>query len=85
MRYALTFTNPETYDWNETDTIIIESNTNPIDMDIKKLANLISANTRYYGVEKDWIATLGNDSWFVRNCDDVDLDLTVYENGELDG
>ena len=54
-------------------------------MDIKKLAKLISDNTRYYGVEKDWIATLGNDSWFVRNCDDVDLDLTVYENGELDG
>lgn len=75
MKYALTFTNPETYDWNETDTIIIDTPKNPLDVPLNDLTKALAVSgVRDYN-EEGWKDILGNDSWYVRNCDDQDADL----------
>lgn len=90
MRYALVFTNPETYDWDETDMVIIESDTNPLDMDLDVLAAAL-AKTNVHEIsresgecsgltETEWKVRLGNNSWFIRNCDDVDC--VIGKNSE---
>ena len=73
MKYALTFTNPETYDWNETDTIIIDTPKNPLDIELDTLAGMLAEHARYDYTKEEWSDILANDSWFVRNCDDVDV------------
>lgn len=73
MIYALTFTNPETYDWNETDTIIIDAPENPLNIKLDTLAGMLAEHARYDYSKEEWSDILANDSWFVRNCDDVDV------------
>lgn len=75
MKYALTFTNPETYDWNETNTIIINTPKNPLDVPLNDLAKALAASETSDYDEETWRNILGNDSWYVRNCDDLDVDL----------
>ena len=76
MRYALTITNPDTYAWGETDTFIIRTDTNPLDMGIKELSRVL-INEGYDEDEAKEI--LGNDSWYIRNCDDIDFDFTLED------
>lgn len=73
MKYALTFTNPETYDWNETDTIIIDVPENPLDIKLDTLAGMLAEHVGRDYAKEEWSDILANDSWFVRNCDDVDV------------
>ena len=75
MKYALTFTNPENYDWNETDTIIIDSPINPLDIEKRKLVKALTESKYNDYDENEWWDILANDSWFVRNFEDVDVDL----------
>lgn len=80
MRYALTFTNPETYDWNETDTIILETPKNPLDISLDTLAGVLAEKANYDYDKSEWSDILANDSWYVRNCEDADVDLWGVEN-----
>ena len=80
MRYALTFTNPETYDWNETDTIILETPKNPLDISLDTLAGVLAEKANYDYDKSEWSDILANDSWYVRNCEDTDVDLWGVEN-----
>lgn len=80
MRYALTFTNPNTYDWNETNTIILETPVNPLDMSLDNLAGVLAEKAGYDYDKSEWSDILGNDSWYVRNCEDVDVDLWEGED-----
>lgn len=76
-KYALTFTHPDNYNWEGVDTLIIECDKNPLDLPLDTLAEAIANTGQYadaYSVE-DWKVILGNDSWFVRNCDDVDVKI----------
>lgn len=89
-KYAIVFTNPATFDWDDTDVMIIQSDTNPLDMDIKVLASAL-ANVDGHEISREsgecsgltkeeWEVILTEGSWFVRNCDDVDC--TIVAQGE---
>lgn len=77
MRYALTFTHPETYAWEETDTIIIETDTNPLDINIDTFAGMLAECAGYDYNKSEWSDILGNGSCYVRNCEDIDITIKL--------
>lgn len=83
MRYALTFTSdPNAYDWGDTDTIIVET---------ELIGHRDTQGRRWYdvpaSVEKVLIKygrspeqareIANSDHWFVRNVDDVDVAIDL--------
>lgn len=78
MKYALTYTDPNEYDWRETNTMLIECDVNPLDIGLDKLARVLAD---YSGFEEEKTREiLGNDSWYIRNC--ADTDATIIIEGE---
>ena len=75
MKYALTYTNPDEYDWGETNTMLIECDVNPLDVGLEKLAQVLADYSGYDLVKAKEI--LGNDSWYIRNCDDTDATIII--------
>ena len=72
MRYAITFsTDMET--WDSVDTLIVETDVNPLDMDYKQLYKT------FYGYLGDRILAddiaKHHDMWFCRNLADTDVDV----------
>lgn len=72
MRYAITYATDDT--WNSVDTIIVETNKAVLDMPSEEIADIFEA----YGLTRQQAMELAQDGyyWFVRNVDDVDVDLT---------
>lgn len=72
MRYAVTFTTDET--WNTVDTFILESDTNPIDMNEERLTKMFEA----YITDSIVASNLASDYkgyWFCRNLGDTDVNM----------
>lgn len=72
MRYAITFTIDDT--WNTADTLILETDTNPLDMDRQQLVTMFES---YLGgdTEKAEQVTEEPERWFLRNLDDTDVNM----------
>lgn len=72
MRYAITYATDDT--WNSVDTIIVETNKAVLDMPSEEIADIFES----YGLTRQQAMELAQDGdyWFVRNVDDVDVDLT---------
>lgn len=77
MRYALTFTSdPNAYDWGDTDTVIVEVDTlrdegNRLWHDHPEVIE--EALIKYGRSPEEARAIAKSDYWFVRNIDDVDV------------
>lgn len=69
MKYAITYALDDT--WQSVDTLIVETEANPLDMPSMRLADIFEA----YGMEHERAVELAKDDdyWFVRNADDVDV------------
>ena len=72
MRYAITYATDDT--WNSVDTIIVETNKEVLDMPSEEIADIFES----YGLTRQQAMELAQDGdyWFVRNVNDVDVDLT---------
>lgn len=81
MRYALTFTSdPNAYDWGDTDTIILETDTlrdesGKLWYDCPKAIEKILIE--YGRSPEEAKAIAKSDYWFVRNVDDVDVAIDL--------
>lgn len=75
MKYAITYALDDT--WQSVDTLLVESDSNPLDMPSEEMADIFEA----YGIEAERAKELAKDSdyWFIRNADDVDVNNTMEE------
>ena len=75
MKYAITYALDDT--WQSVDTLLVESDNNPLDMPHEEIADIFEA----YGIEAERAKELAKDEeyWFVRNAEDVDVDNTKGE------
>lgn len=74
MRYSLTFTtDPNAYDWGETDTIIFEYPTTL--PDYPQLNKLVKQVLKQYGLNEEMCEHVAGEKgwWFIRNVSDVDV------------
>lgn len=72
MRYAVTFTTDDT--WNTTDTLILETDVSPIDMDRQQLLTMFET---YLGGDTEMAEQVVSEPerWFLRNLGDTDVDM----------
>lgn len=77
MRYALTFTSdPNAYDWGDTDTIIFTVPRQVGDLTRAEEDRLVENVLCAYG--KNWKEARDiaeSDNWFMRNVDDIDVTM----------
>lgn len=77
MKYAITYTNPGTYGWEETNTMLVECDRNPLDIGLEQLSRVLAD---FAGCdEQEARDILGNDSWYIRNCSDTDATIVTME------
>ena len=68
MKYAITYALDDT--WDSVDTLIVETDTNPLDMPDDELAGIFEAD----GIDHPQaMAIVEEGMWFARNTDDVDV------------
>lgn len=83
-KYALTFYDPNHGTLDSVDTLIVECDTNPLDIPTDVLAKEIAHSAVYEGLysEEDLQEILSNsDAWLIlRNCDDVDVKIGGNED-----
>lgn len=72
MRYAVTFTTDDT--WNTTDTLILETEVSPLDMDRQQLVTMFEA---YLGGDTEMAEQVVSEPerWFLRNLGDTDVNM----------
>lgn len=72
MRYAVTFTTDDT--WNTTDTLILETDVSPLDMDRQQLVTMFET---YLGGDTEMAEQVASEPerWFLRNLGDTDVDM----------
>lgn len=72
MRYAITFTSDDT--WNTTDTLIVDTDTSPVDMSDEQLIKMFET---YLGGDTDMANEIvaEKERWFCRNLEDTDVDM----------
>lgn len=72
MRYAVTFTTDDT--WNTTDTLILETDVSPLDMDRQQLVTMFET---YLGGDTEMAeqVALEPERWFLRNLGDTDVNM----------
>ena len=75
MKYAITYALDDT--WESVDTLLVETDANPLDMPPEEIADIFEA----YGIEPERAKALAHDDdyWFSRNAEDVDVDNTKGE------
>lgn len=73
MRYAITFITDKE-NWNTIDTFIVETDTNPLDMDEEQATKMFET---YIGdsVIAEKLATDYKDNWFATNLEDTDVNM----------
>lgn len=83
MRYAITFTtDPNAYDWGDTDTIIVDVDDYPEeggDRWYDDKCKLVEVVRKYRGYDEG--TYIDSNYIFVRNVDDIDI--TINEKGEV--
>lgn len=68
MKYAIIYTVDG--DWETVDAVLVESDTNPVDMPDEELASIFEAD----GIDYPQAMAIAEDGmWFARNTDDVDV------------
>lgn len=72
MRYAVTFTIDET--WDTVDTFILESDTNPNDMNEEQLTKMFETYITD-GIVASNLASDYKRYWFCRNLGDTDVNM----------
>ena len=72
MRYAVTFTTDDT--WNTTDTLILETDISPLDMDRQQLVTMFET---YLGGDTEIAEQVVSEPerWFLRNLGDTDVNM----------
>ena len=72
MRYAVTFTTDDT--WNTTDTLILETDVSPLDMERQQLVTLFET---YLGGDTEMAEQVVSEPerWFLRNLGDTDVNM----------
>lgn len=72
MRYAVTFTTDDT--WNTTDTLILETDVSPLDMDRQQLVTMFET---YLGGDTEMAEQVvaEKERWFLRNLGDTDVNM----------
>lgn len=72
MRYAVTFTTDDT--WNTTDTLILETDVSPLDMDRQQLVTMFET---YFGGDTEMAEQVVSEPerWFLRNLGDTDVNM----------
>lgn len=72
MRYAVTFTTDDT--WNTTDTLILETDVSPLDMDRQQLVTMFET---YLGGDTEMAEQVVTEPerWFLRNLGDTDVNM----------
>lgn len=72
MRYAVTFTTDDT--WNTTDTLILETDVSPLDMDRQQLVTMFET---YLGGDTEMAEQVVSEPerWFLRNLGDTDVNM----------
>lgn len=72
MRYAVTFTTDDT--WNTTDTLILETDVSPLDMDRQQLVTMFET---YLGGDTEMAeqVVIEPERWFLRNLGDTDVNM----------
>lgn len=71
MKYAITYALDDT--WESVDTLLVETNTNPLDMPAEELADIFDTYA-CLGRERALALAKDEDYWFVRNVEDTDVD-----------
>ena len=71
MRYAITFTSDGT--WNTADTLILETDTNPLDMSDEQLMKMFEAYTGDLDMADEIVKE--KEHWFCRNLEDTDVNM----------
>lgn len=72
MRYAVTFTTDDT--WNTTDTLILETDVSPLDMNKQQLVTMFET---YLGGDTEMAEQVVSEPerWFLRNLGDTDVNM----------
>ena len=72
MRYAVTFTTDDT--WNTTDTLILETDVSPLDMERQQLVTMFET---YLGGDTEMAEQVVSEPerWFLRNLGDTDVNM----------
>lgn len=72
MRYAVTFTTDDT--WDTTDTLILETDVSPLDMDKQQLVTMFET---YLGGDTEMAEQVVSEPerWFLRNLGDTDVNM----------
>ena len=68
MKYVIIYTVDG--DWETVDAVLVESDTNPVDMPDEELASIFEADGIDY---PQAMAIVEDGMWFARNTDDVDV------------
>ena len=71
MRYAITFTSDDT--WTTTDTLILETDTSPVDMSDEQLMKMFESYTGDLDMANEIVSE--KERWFCRNLEDTDVDM----------
>lgn len=71
MRYAITFTPDDT--WNTTDTLLVETDTSPVDMTNEQLFAMFETYTGDSDLAKQVVDE--PERWFCRNLEDTDVNM----------
>ena len=71
MRYAVTFTSDDT--WTTTDTLILETDTSPVDMSDEQLMKMFEAYTGDLDMADEIVKE--KERWFCRNLGDTDVNM----------
>ena len=71
MRYAVTFTSDDT--WTTTDTLILETDTSPVDMSDEQLIKMFEAYTNDLDMADEIVKE--PERWFCRNLGDTDVNM----------
>ena len=75
MRYAVTFTTDDT--WNTADTLILETDTSPVDMNNEQLMKMFESYTSDTDMADEIVRE--RERWFCRNLEDTD----VFMRGDM--
>ena len=71
MRYAITYS--PYGEWDDVDTLIVESDITPLDMTKEQLMKMFETYTGDTDIAK--LITNGKDNWFCRNLEDTDVNM----------
>lgn len=71
MRYAITFTSDDT--WTTTDTLILETDTSPVDMSDEQLMKMFESYTGDTDMAGEIVSE--KERWFCRNLEDTDVNM----------